>query len=117
MWAWLGAFLFTQVVECPIYARALRDVERRRWLRLLVAWGASTITHPIVWFLIPELWLQSGRAGGYWGMVVVAEAFAIAVEALYLWGFGVRRAMAWALGANLASVCLGLLSRHLFGWP
>ena len=50
-------------------------------------------------------------------MVLLAESFAIAVEALYLRAFDVRRAIAWSLLANGASVTLGLLSRAAFGWP
>ena len=37
---WLFAFAFTQAVECPIYVCVFR-------VRLAVAFGASTITHPL----------------------------------------------------------------------
>jgi hypothetical protein len=106
MSAWLVAFLFTQVVEVPLYLRA-----GARWH---VALLASTLTHPVVWFGFPLLY----RWGvGYWGMAVLAEAFAVGVEAVWLSARGVRRALRWSLLANVASVTLGLLSRELFGWP
>jgi len=120
---WLIAFLFTQVVECPIWVAALRRHARAGHSRrsnsglLAIAFGASALTHPIVWFVIPHLWLAVHRAGGYWGMVAAAEAFAVIVEAEYADGFGLRRAWAWSLGANAASFGLGLLSRSVLGLP
>jgi hypothetical protein len=108
-WPWLYAFVFTQVVEIPIYRRPLGG-------RTLVAFGASAITHPIVWFVFPALpWFR-----GYWPMIAAAELFAWVVEAFYVYGFGVRglrRAFLWSLAANGASFSLGLLSHALFGRP
>ena len=123
MTRWLIAFAFTQVVECPIWVAALRrgarsEASRRKpWALLGIAFGASLITHPIVWFVIPHLWLAVHQAGGYWGMVTAAEAFAVIVEAEYASGFGLRQAWAWSLGANAASFGLGLLSRSVLGLP
>jgi hypothetical protein len=104
---WLSAFVFTQCVEIPIYTRLARAT-------LPAAFGASALTHPIVWFIIPEL--MQGR--GYLAMVLVAETFAVVAEALYLGlAFGVNRPLCWALLANVTSAGLGLLSRALLGWP
>lgn len=104
--AWLSAFFFTQAVEMPIYAR----LARAGWL---AAFGASALTHPIVWFVIPSL-----VPGSYWGMVAVAESFAVVAEAIYLrLGFQVKRAFLWSLLANASSASLGMLSRYLLGWP
>src|SRR5262249_14116566 len=72
MSGWLSAFLFTQLVEVPIYTFALRG-------RPLVAFGASLITHPFVWLMVPRL-----PPGHYVASVLVAEVFAIVVEAYYL---------------------------------
>lgn len=104
--AWLTAFVFTQLVEIPIYAVALR-------VRLPAAFGASAITHPIVWFVIfPFVPLP------YLGSIVLAESFAVVVEAIYF-RFLLRRpgVWVWALAANGASFGTGLLSRWLFGVP
>jgi hypothetical protein len=104
--AWLSAFFFTQCVEVPIY----RGLAKAGWLP---AFGASALTHPIVWFIIPSLW-----RGRYWGMVAVAETFAVVAEALYLGlAFKVKRPLLWAFVANASSAALGLLSRAAFGWP
>jgi hypothetical protein len=101
---WPTAFLFTETIEIPIYAFALRG-------RLGVAFGASAITHPIVWFVIPVL------VPSYMMMVVVAETFAVLAEALWLRRWGLSRALEWSFAANMASFGLGLTCRALWGVP
>jgi hypothetical protein len=103
LWSWFQAFAFTQLIEVPIYWLALRKKSPQR---LLKCFGATAITHPIVWFVIPTLW-----EGDYWWLVVVAESFAVIVEAVYLTMLGVSRwrAWLWSLAANGASVGLGFL--------
>ena len=121
---WLVAFAFTQLVEMPIYMRALRG-------RPGVAFGASAITHPFVWFVIPAAWTRiylamigldsrlmiASPVARYIALTVLAETFAVIVEAIYLRAFGLRRALWWSLEANAASVGLGLILRSMFGWP
>ena len=124
--SWLAAFVFTQAIEVPIYALAQRAIHPSNdgvaspatgasvWAwRLALAFGASALTHPIVWFVLPPTaqWL------GYWGYVALAEAFAVLAEAAYFRALGVPRALAWSLGANAASAGLGLTSRAIFGVP
>ncbi len=124
--AWFAAFCFTQAVEVPIWAFALRrdrDAEPwwpgigaakpwPTWANLAVAFGASSITHPFVWF-----WFPDHAPGGYLAMVLQAELFAVVVEAVYMRSFGLGWALGWSLVANGASAGLGLLSRQLFHWP
>jgi len=120
---WLWAFLFTQAVEMPVYMRGLR-------VRYYEAFGASAVTHPIVWFLIPPACeglylrllaphpsLRLSADARYWAMVVIAESFAIAGEALYFRLLDKKKTWRWSFAANMASVTLGLLSREIFGWP
>jgi hypothetical protein len=108
--AWLAAFLFTQLVEVPIYARALSP---RRWpVRLGVAFGASALTHPLVWIFVTTFAREH-----YAASVVIAESFAIVVEALWIKAFGVKRSLEWSLLANATSLGLGLACRAIFGWP
>jgi hypothetical protein len=110
---WLLAFAFTQAVELPIWVAALRRGGRREGARsrptllvaVLVALGASALTHPVVWFVFPAL----RPAVGYWPMIALAEAFAVGVEALYMHAEGVRGALWWSLAANAASLILGVL--------
>lgn len=103
--AWLAAFALTQLVEAPIY----RFGAKASWP---VALLASTLTHPIVWFVFPLLTRLS-----YWEMVTCAESFAIVAEACWLRANRVTLALAWSLLANAASVVIGLGLRAAFGAP
>lgn len=109
--AWLRAFVFTQLVEAPLYRRVLGV----SWAKALLA---STITHPFVWFFFP--WVCGRLHTGYRIQVVVSELFAWWVEAAF---FRLTARVAWpravgvSLLVNAASVVLGLLSRHFFGTP
>lgn len=108
---WFRAFAFTQVVEAPIYRRLLGCT----WGQALMA---STITHPFVWFVFPEL--RHVTHLSYVSVSILAELFAWWVEALYFYlvtKAGFRRALLVSLLANGTSVSLGLLSRALFGAP
>jgi hypothetical protein len=119
--AWLWAFLFTQVVEVPIYVALMRRAAGRAappeglvW-QIALGLGASTMTHPIVWFVIPRI-----VPDPYWVMVIVAESFAVIAEGIYFYAlraFGLPRAMLFSLLANAASAGLGFLCRSAFGFP
>lgn len=120
---WLSAFAFTQAVEVPLYVALVRRsvragaTERPTHLatQIALAFGASAVTHPIVWFLIPRI-----PYGPYAEMVARAELFAVVVEGFYFYTLEVvplRRALLWSLLVNAASASLGLLSRWAFGWP
>lgn len=111
---WAKAFVFTELVEAPIY----RVGARASWSRAL---GASAITHPFVWFVFPALGERVGTS--YVTTTALSELFAWVVEAAFLvWstrrapaGIGWRRALVVSLLANGASVALGLTVRTLFG--
>jgi hypothetical protein len=104
-------------------ARANRRAPRSKGARAAIAFGASLLTHPIVWFVMPALsarlyaacalMLPGARGLGVTGQTLLygalAEGFAVAAEALYLRAFGVQRALAWSAGANAASVIVGTL--------
>lgn len=124
--SFLIAFGITQLVEVPIYARALRDARlpfaRNTFVsRAIVAFGASLLTHPIVWFAMPSVTLALYRASLRAGAPpldelgrtllygALAETLAVIVEALYLRLFRVRHALVWSLVANAASVLVGTL--------
>ena len=100
---WLVAFVFTQAIEVPIYMRVTT---------FRAAFLASSVTHPIVWFVFPALW-----PGGYLSMVVAAELFAWSAEAVWLRANRVERAGLWSFIANAASLCIGLALRACFGVP
>ena len=121
--AWLSAFVFTQVVEIPIYVFGAK-------LRVDEAFCASALTHPIVWFVIPAVFvrlyvalamsypfMRVDERVSYWVMVVLAELFAIGVEGGYLAWLKKPRPYRWSLVANLSSVTFGFLCRALFHFP
>ena len=103
---WFQAFALTQLIEMPIYLVGMRGAALSVPMRVAVAFGASALTHPIVWFplrdgLVPLL--------GGWGYFVVAEAFAILAEWAYLRSFGLANPLQWSLLANGTSLTIGLV--------
>jgi hypothetical protein len=108
---WAIHFALTQAVELPIYALGLRAMSRRK--RLAVGFGASALTHPWLWFVLPPLLRPFMSYGVY--LVLVETAIAI-VEALYLAGMGLalRRAFAWSALANGASLLTGFALHALW---
>jgi hypothetical protein len=100
---WLVSFLLTQAIELPITAPQLP-----RPHRLLRAFGASALTHPLLWFLLAPLWPWS-----WLGFVLVGEALVVAIEAVYLGAVGARRPLLLSLAANGASLAVGLLLQQL----
>lgn len=103
---WLFAFLFTQAIEVPIYRKTLR-------CGYDVAFGASAITHPIVWFLIPGIGQNLLRLSRP-EMNIFAELFTWLVETAY---FAIllrrHRVAGWTLLANSASYTSGLIAYRL----
>jgi len=113
---WLLAFTMTQVTEMGIYANAPGGPPRPLRERLSIAFGASAVTHPIVWFVIAPLCARLGL--GWWTGVTIAEVFAFAAEGLWLMGFGHRALPAFgtSLVANALSFTLGLFCYEALGW-
>ncbi|MGV3663709.1 MAG: hypothetical protein ACO1TE_26295 [Prosthecobacter sp.] len=102
---WLTAFLLTQAIEVPIYWWMASTLPVSR--RAAYAIGASTITHPIIWFCLP--W----QTGPYVMLLIAAELFAVVVEGF--WGRLWRVPRYWkaSVVANAASLCVGSALRWL----
>jgi len=111
---WLRAFALTASIEVPIaawlFARAEPSVRRR----LGVAFLANLVSHPVVWFVLPRIFVSYPR------MVVAAESWAVASEAIFYAlvfpNAGPSRAFGVSALANGASLGVGLLLRALTGW-
>ncbi len=103
---WLFAFSITQAVEVPIYW-----IAHRAPLRVVKAFGASAITHPVLWLVFP-LFMEPS----YWRAAALAELGVVVVEAFYTRAFAVRHAWAWSLGANAASCAVGFAIYRALGW-
>ncbi len=130
---WLIAFVFTQCVEVPIYLYAQRSQRAQRSIatRATIAFAASAITHPPLWFFASRAWVALYLAvitrapslviaspfARYVLFVVLAEGAVVLVEGAFLRALSVPRPWRWALVANVSSVALGLASRALLGAP
>jgi len=102
---WIAAYLITQAVEIPVYGFAGRGLPTaRRWG---LAVGASTATHPVVWFAFP--W----ESAPWWVCFVAAETFAVVAEGAMGKCVGLPRPWLWSLAANGASVAVGWLINEL----
>jgi hypothetical protein len=120
---WAGAFCLTQLVEIPVYLYAARRL--RPLPRWIFAAGASTLTHPVIWFLFPWGLADRGSwmAGSFpWNLedrqawmavFLAAESFAVLAETAWAVAFRVAHPFEWALAANAASVVAGFLLREL----
>ena len=108
--AWARAYLLTQLIEAPIYRYGYRAA-------LGAALTASTVTHPLVWFVFFGPFEPFTRLS-YYPRMAIAELFAWLVEAglLFFWT-GRRHALAWALLANASSVLIGSAMRATLGFP
>ena len=100
---WLPAFAITQLIEVPIYLLALSRWTRRQ--AVLLAFGASVLTHPVLWLTFPLVDLP------YWVALALFEGAVVIIEGVYLRLLGVEKAFAWALLANAASAGFGFLLR------
>jgi hypothetical protein len=116
---WLRAFALTQMVEMGAYAHAS---ERPLRERLAIAFGASALTHPIVFFVIPHGVAAFRPTGDYrtdwWIGVAIAELFAFSAEAIWLAIFGTPplAAIAWSFYANASSFCFGIFGYRRLDW-
>ena len=107
--AWLFAFGITMVVELVVAGFMLRGVQAQAWRRLTLIAIGQFATHPVVWFVLPDLALPRPL------YVMIAETWAWGVEAvLYATAcssLGFRRALWISLVANGASVIVGEVVR------
>lgn len=112
---WLIAFTLTQVVEMGVYMN-VPGPDRPAKARVAIAFGASAITHPIVWYVIAPLYHPLHL--DWWTIVAVAEAYAFLVEAIWLWLFDyrLRTAILASATANGLSFTIGLFCYEVLGW-
>lgn len=116
---WLPAFLLTLVVETPLVVVLLRRLEPHLGRLAVLIITVNLATHLAVWYVFTQRLLPGTVA-----YVVVAEGWAIGVEALFYWaavhGLSARRAIAVAAVANAASFLVGravaALAPDLLGW-
>ena len=117
---WLTAFFLTQLLEGPLYYRALSQAERLdrglalsarphpRSRRLLLALTPSALTHPLLWLVWPAL-IRPLQLPWY-THTLLGEGLVWGAEGLFLWALGVPHPWRWSAAANLLSA----LSFHIF---
>lgn len=105
---WGRAFALTLAVEVPLVI-ALTKGTAPLPQRVALAVIANLASHPLVWFVFPELGLD------YHAWLVLAEAWAVLVETfVYMTqvpALGLRRAALISLAANATSVAAGFVLR------
>lgn len=112
--AWLLAFGLTVAVEVPIVMWLLRGRAPGRLRLALLVIFANLATHPVVWFVMPQLFYAGTAeylvAGETWAIVAEAVFYGLVVS-----GLSPTRALATSLVANVASFLVGLAVTEL--WP
>ncbi len=110
---WTRAFALTLVLEGLLVLPGTRAAQPSLPRRLALLFFANLTTHPIVWFVLPELPLR------YSTMVALAELWAFGAEAVFysmvVERLSWRRGVLLSLAANGLSFVGGLVIRKL--WP
>ena len=110
--AWLAAFVITFVVEAPIILTLTRGVEPGAARRLGLVLFAQLATHPLVWFVFPNI---VGITGGT--ATLLSEIWAWLAEAafyaLVFRGVTATRALGLSALANGASLLAGVAIEHV----
>lgn len=109
---WLRAFLLTQLCEVPIAGTLLGSGSGPWHRRILLSAYASLSTHPVVWFVFPQLewnWMAVLATAEIWALVTEAGLFLMAAPSV-----GWKRCLAASAAANAASFLLGLVVYWVF---
>jgi len=101
------AFLLTQVIEISAASLVWRDPKVKWFRKACIVFGASLITHPMVWFVFPKI--RSAGGFSYEEYLLMAESYAYGVEILYYYVMKVRRPFLLSIVANTCSFLTGVL--------
>jgi hypothetical protein len=109
-------FGLTFALEVPVYHAVCRRTRTYfgSWSLAGRVFLLNLLTHPLVCFGFPSFAARAGIEGGT--SLALSEVFAVLMEGLVLsclWELPMRRALAGALVANLASWWVGT---HIYGW-
>lgn len=103
---WAAAFVWTCAVEFPLYFGVLHQSRPTRGVLRIVAAAlvAQAVTHPVLWYAIPQF-------DPYWAWVAVAEVGVTATEVVVVRTLAevtwLRAAVA-SIAANTVSTLVGL---------
>ncbi len=103
---WIMAFILTQVIEITAGMLFWRDDEVSSLRKIATLFGASLITHPMVWFIFPQIRDEAGMSYGEY--LLMAESYAYGVEALYYYAFRIKHPILLSVIANSCSFLTGV---------
>jgi hypothetical protein len=110
---WLRSFILTVAVELAVAWRILRHDEPSPARRVALVTFASLSTHPLVWFVFPQLPVPGSL------QLVLAESFAVIAEAAFyavsIAGLSRTRAFGVSALANASSFAVPLALRLIAG--
>ena len=104
---WITAFTITQVLEISVGNIFWKDTNVSRAKKILILFGASLITHPMVWFVFSDIRNDGGFS--YYEYLFMAESYAYGIEAWYYYILKVKRPVLLSIITNTCSFCAGLL--------
>lgn len=104
---WIMAFTLTQVIEITAGLLFWKDREVSVFRKIGILFGASLITHPMVWFIFPQIREEGGYSYGEY--LLMAESYAYSVEALYYYAFRIKHPIWLSVIANSCSFLTGVI--------
>lgn len=104
---WIMAFSLTQVLEITVGMLVWRDKEVSPFRKIRIVFCASLLTHPMVWFIFPQIRDEGGFSYGQY--ILMAESYAYGVEALYYYALRVQRPIVLSVLTNSCSFLTGML--------
>ena len=103
---WIMAFSLTQVIEVTVGLLFWTDTKVSMLRKISILFGASLITHPMVWFIFPQIRDEGGFSYGEYLLMV--ESYAYGVEALYYYAFRIHRPILLSVITNSCSFLTGV---------
>lgn len=109
---WPVAFLLTQLIEISVGLLIWKEISKRKVL--LYVFLASSMTHPIVWFVFPKFAEEYGWS--YPLLLLVAESYAYLVEYGWYRYLGAKKPFFISCVLNSCSFLIGLLIYVYLGY-
>ena len=109
---WITAFLLTQLIEISVGLLIWREIPRVKAIRYIFI--ASSITHPIVWFVFPKFADEYGWS--YSLLLLIAETYAYVIEYGWYRYLGATRPFFISCVLNSCSLLSGLLIYYYLGY-
>ena len=103
---WIVAFSLTQMIEITVGLLIWRKEKGSLSRKIGILFGASALTHPLVWFVFPKMSAEWGLT--YPEYLLMAEAYAYCVEAFYYFSLRISRPILLSTVTNSCSFLTGL---------